>query len=69
LGGPIKKPCARSSLQEEEYGWVVRLVTLFGIIRSLGSPILSLEAAKNKIISSGGFMFIDLTGNISTGYL
>lgn len=30
LGGPIKKPCARSSLQEE-YGWVVRLVTLFGI--------------------------------------
>jgi hypothetical protein len=25
-----------------------------------------MEAAKNKIISSGGFMFIDLTGNIST---
>jgi hypothetical protein len=32
FGRTHKKPCARSSLQE--YGWVVRLVTLFGI-RSL----------------------------------
>jgi len=28
---------------------------------------LSLEGAKNKIRSSGGFMFTDLTGSISTG--